>query len=359
MRLIYGFSRVVVVLGFLFASAPLIAMGPAPKSESEIFVHPYTVPTGKIPLFYRPEYNISLFGIEKFHPFDSKKFGRIYNNLVTDRVVSPHEVIAPPFVSDEVLRIVHPQRYLDSLRSARILKDILEISILSLIPAGLTAKQVLTPMRYATGGTLLAAQAALERGWAINLGGGYHHASSESGGGFCVFADITLAIRNLRENLRRPIRAMIVDFDAHQGNGHETDFLHDEKTFIVDAYNAEIYPEDENAKAGIDLAVELKSGIGDKEYLHKISLALKTATEQFEPEIVIYNAGTDIMMGDKLGKMAITPEGIIARDEAVFRWAKKNQYPIVMLLSGGYQKANAAVISRSIDRLFKTGLIRR
>ncbi len=348
-------GKTLLVLPLLFGipNSPLFAFGAAPSPETQVFSQPYQIPANKLPIFYRPEYNISLFGIEKFHPFDSKKFGRIFKELIMLGTLHSDEVVAPPFPSEELLLKVHSRAYLDSLKVPSVLRDILEISILSLLPASVTERQVLHPMRYATGGTVLAAQAAMERGWAINLGGGFHHASADAGGGFCAYADIALAIRNLRQVLGRPARAMIVDLDAHQGNGHETDFLADKQTFIVDAYNADIYPEDEDAKKAIDLAVELKSGTSDVEYLEKISAALELASKRFSPEIVIYNAGTDIMAGDELGKLNISAQGIIQRDEIVFRWAKSYGYPIVMLLSGGYQKANAPVIAQSIDRLLR------
>ena len=57
----------------------------------------------------------------------------------------------------------------------------------------------------------------MERGWAINIGGGFHHCSAERGGGFCAYADITLCIKYLFERLQDQCKkAMIVDLDAHQ-----------------------------------------------------------------------------------------------------------------------------------------------
>lgn len=65
---------------------------------------------------------------------------------------------------------------------------------------------------------------ALSNKWAINLSGGYHHASCNSGGGFCIYPDISLAVHYLqtRYNIGK---VMIIDLDAHQGNGHEKDFI--------------------------------------------------------------------------------------------------------------------------------------
>jgi len=57
---------------------------------------------------------------------------------------------------------------------------------------------------------------ALERGWSVNLGGGFHHCSSSRGGGFCAYADVTLAIRLVRQHDREVNRVMIVDLDASQ-----------------------------------------------------------------------------------------------------------------------------------------------
>lgn len=217
-------------------------------------------------------------------------------------------------------------------------------------PSRLSRQIVLLPMLYQTGGSLLAARAALVHGWAINLGGGFHHGSFADGQGFCPLADISLIVKNLRL-AKKAEKFMIIDLDAHQGNGHGRDFIGDDDTYILDVYNAEIYPQDIVAKAGIDLAVELSSFTGDTEYLAAVGRALQQAFETFTPDMVIYVAGTDILSGDPLGGMDISPQGVIRRDEMVFAQALQRKIPIVMLLSGGYQKSNADVIARSIRNL--------
>lgn len=63
---------------------------------------------------------------------------------------------------------------------------------------------------------LQAGKLAVERGWALNLGGGFHHCSADKGGGFCAYADITLCIKFIFENYRHIQKVMIVDLDAHQ-----------------------------------------------------------------------------------------------------------------------------------------------
>lgn len=95
----------------------------------------------------------------------------------------------------------------------------------------------------------MAARVAMERGCAINLGGGFHHCSSDRGMGFCAFADISLAIVSLLDS--GLTRAMIIDLDAHQGNGHERDFLADDRVYILDVYNRDIFPGDSYAKSDV------------------------------------------------------------------------------------------------------------
>jgi histone deacetylase 11 len=67
---------------------------------------------------------------------------------------------------------------------------------------------------------------------------------------------------------------------------------------------------------------------------------------------VIYNAGTDILAGDPLGNLNISAKGVIARDETIFRLCLSRNIPLIMVLSGGYQKVNAEVISLSIQNIY-------
>lgn len=161
-------------------------------------------------------------------------------------------------------------------------------------------------MRYQTGGSILASKLALQNGWSINLGGGFHHCSSSNGGGFCAYADISLIIHKLVVEERQLDKVMIVDLDAHQGNGHARDFLNNKNVFIFDMYNAFIYPRDHAAKNGIDMAVELKPHTNDETYLAKLRKFLDLSLTKFQPEMIVYNAGTDILLGDPLGMLDIT-----------------------------------------------------
>jgi histone deacetylase 11 len=153
----------------------------------------------KLPLIYDSGYNISFFGVEKLHPFDSQKYGRIFELLKKRLNLTSNCYYMPGIVSDEQLLKVHFADYLASLRSSAVVARIAEIPLLSFVPNFLLQRNLLTPMKRATAGRLLGARLALKHGWAINLSGGYHHAKKDSGSGFCFYADIPLAIHTLWE----------------------------------------------------------------------------------------------------------------------------------------------------------------
>ena len=136
-------------------------------------------------------------------------------------------------------------------------------------------------MLHGTEGTILATIAATKLKWAVNIGGGYHHAHCQTGGGFCIYPDITLAIHYARTRLNIS-RAMIVDLDAHQGNGHERDHLDDPDVFIVDMYNHRIYPGDAEAKEAIGLDLSVRYDTSDDEYIRTIN-KIGTEMDTFKP----------------------------------------------------------------------------
>lgn len=316
----------------------------------------FEVSPSKVPVIYSSSYDIAFFGIEKLHPFDSQKWGRICRFLIKDGVLERNRIIEPLEASEDDLLVVHSESYLRSLKSSLTVSIIMEVPPVALLPNFVVQQRALHPFRKQVGGTILAAKVAKERGWAINVGGGFHHCSAEKGGGFCAYADITLCIHFAFIQLNVS-RVMIIDLDAHQGNGHEMDFSNDRRVFILDMYNPEIYPRDYNARKYIDHKVEVLTGTTTDVYLERLDKALEVAGNMFDPELVVYNAGTDVLDGDPLGGLKISPEGVISRDEKVFRFAKDKKTPLVMLTSGGYMKSSARVIADSVVNLRKKHLI--
>lgn len=336
-----------------------------------------TVPDAqKLPLVFHPNYDISFFGIEKVHPFDSKKYGKIAEYLKKNLALTSEHFHHPQHeVSEKDLLIIHSQKYLDSLKNSFTIEKITELPLLRFLPNFMLQRKLLSPMLAATQGTIDAAFLAQKNGVGINLSGGYHHAKPDSGGGFCVYADIPLAIQKLRE--KNPnLKVLYVDLDAHQGDGVEKCLLTDKNSYILDCFNEKNYPQD-SANVAHRINKKLNSHDiycdkhqdkgGDrpgykcqecsKTYLHAVTGALSQSLAEFKPDIIFYNAGTDCFEKDQIGTMALDKESIITRDQIVFEQAKKQNIPLCMTLSGGYSAESFKIIGASIVNLHNLGLL--
>lgn len=94
---------------------------------------------------------------------------------------------------------------------------------------------------------------------------------------------------------------MIIDLDAHQGNGHERDFMQDPNVLIIDAYNPNIYPYDFPARKAITVDIPVYPSDTDDDYLTKLETQIPPIVDSFQPDFILYNAGTDCLDGDPLG----------------------------------------------------------
>lgn len=314
----------------------------------------------QLPVLYSEDYNISFWGLERLHPFDSKKFRGVLNLLEASSTLRAGQLVQAQEAAHGVLREVHTERYLRKLNSSSFtVAQVTELVPLVFLPPFLLRRKVLRPMAAMAGGTMLAAALAIERGWALNIGGGMHHAMPDSGGGWCVYADVHLAIRRLRTASGGALkRFMIIDLDVHQGNGVERcQQLGEEAAedvFILDIYNGSAYPWDTQAKKAINVKRELRPGTSDAEYLEVVSGALQEAFTAFpHPDLVLFLAGTDILAGDPLGRLSVSAEGVLRRDEMVWQAALDHGAPIVQVLAGGYTRESTPCIAASIENLFQ------
>ena len=310
-------------------------------------------------LVYSPGYDIRFLGFEKLHPFDSCKYSRTWKSLLAtfgEHLKSIH--IQPELaITVEKLRAVHTDAYLQKLKQARYVAKVLALPELGFLPQCVLEKHVLKAMKLATTGTVLAAYAAFAHGSAINLSGGYHHASRDRGEGFCVYSDIAIAIAMLRQTgtLQPEDNVLIVDLDAHQGNGLERIFFQDQYVHIFDMYNEEIYPQDWWAKEWIDYKLPLKNGTRDRAYLDQLKEYLPLFLKGInQPKIAFYNAGTDIFEGDPLGGMNVSEQGVLERDRYVFHTFTAAAIPWVMVLSGGYTRQSYQLVANAVTDVLQT-----
>jgi acetoin utilization deacetylase AcuC-like enzyme len=205
------------------------------------------------------------------------------------------------------------------------------------VTPNVSRRAVLSP-----GGTWLAAKLAIEHGYAANAAGGSHHALPDTGAGFCVFND--LAIAALRLVGEGDVgRILIVDCDVHQGDGTAkilegqidiaTFSIHAEKNFPV-------------RKTHSTLDVALPDGTGDEAYLVALAPALDDMIDRTRPELILFQAGVDIHVDDKLGRLSLTDAGIAARDALVAGRARSLGIPLASAMGGGYGNDVHAVAAR-------------
>ncbi len=311
---------------------------------------------GNIRIVYSPDYDIRFAGMEKFHPFDSGKYSRAWEVLRKKfgSTLENNRINPEISVSDESLLRVHSEAYLKSVNQSKTIARALELPILRFIPAKLLSRWVLNPMRLAVAGTIIAARKALQNGVAVNLAGGYHHASADRGEGFCLFADVGVAVAELRANseLQQDDQLMIIDLDAHQGNGNEHVFRQDPNMHILDMYNKDVYPNDVLARKRIDMDIPVVSGINEDIYLSILRDKLpRFLASVKDPALVFYIAGTDILAKDPLGSMNVSAKGVLERDMTVFNALVDAAIPFVMVTSGGYTSASYRLIADSVSYL--------
>lgn len=367
----------------------------------------------KYPIVYSENYNLGISPfvddmLQKIHPFDIKKYAKIQGHLKKVFELSDEQFYQADEVGYYDLLDVHTPEYLDSLTKASVISKGMDVGhALTILPASLLDSAILKPLRYATGGTIKAVELALDEGWAINLGGGYHHAKPNGGEGGCFYADAPLAILRARQD-RPDLKVLIIDLDAHQGNGNAAFAATDDNLYIFDMYNKNEYPvydqrpenplyDGKRALAHVDFPLPLDGGylgttgfseicdlsipwlsvfgytenptprrVDDNEYLsvlkEKLERSLASLKKRGEtPDLIIYNAGSDVFLEDDLGMLNVSREGMIARDSYVWGLARDNKIPIVLILSGGYGPNNAMLVAESLEAILRRemGLLER
>jgi acetoin utilization deacetylase AcuC-like enzyme len=285
------------------------------------------------PLVYHPDYVTSL---PTGHRFPMAKFGMLHDLLLADGVVIPEHVYRPTVPPPAWIELVHTSEYVRSYQDG-------SIDPKAMRRIGLPwSKELVHRTEIALGGTILAARLALEYGLAGNSAGGTHHAFPGYGSGFCIFNDLATATQVLlAEGLVR--RVLIVDLDVHQGDGTAVIFQQEPNVFTFSMHCGVNFP---GTKQQSDLDVPLAAGMEDGEYLQTLDRYLPDLLHDFQPDLVVYDAGVDPHNGDLLGKLALTDRGLFCRDMQVLSTCAKGGYPVVYTIGGGY----AADLRSLVDR---------
>jgi acetoin utilization deacetylase AcuC-like enzyme len=181
----------------------------------------------------------------------------------------------------------------------------------------------------------MASDAALVGGIGMHVGGGFHHAFPDHGEGFCVFNDVAIAARKLK-NEGRIERALIIDCDLHQGNGTAYIFSEESDIFTFSIHQENNYP---FYKPKSDLDIGLRNMVRDQEYIGQLRQHIPRIVSDHKPDIIYYIAGADPYKGDMIGNLSLSMDGLKRRDSFVFNTARHFDVPIVSVLAGGYAKS--------------------
>lgn len=272
--------------------------------------------------------------------FRTEKFGEAARGLIaaTGEAV---EFVTPPMPSREALGRVHDPEYVERVLACRELPGEFEALGLRL------TKPLVGAHRMHCGGTLAACRLALEDGVGLHAGGGAHHAHRARGGGFCLFNDIAFAALELQREATVE-RVLVVDLDAHQGDGTATLLAAAPGAFTFSIHQEDIYPEE---KAAGDLDVALPAKAGAARYFEALSTHLPRATATADPELAIYVAGADPYEKDLKADLGLSREDLRRRDAEVLTFLRGKGVPTAVVLGGGYAADPADTVAIHVATL--------
>jgi acetoin utilization deacetylase AcuC-like enzyme len=286
-----------------------------------------------LPIVYHPDYVAPL---PPEHRFPMAKFRCLYERLITDGVAIANQFHHPELPPLNWIEQVHQTDYVQAYCGGTLAPKALR-------RIGLPWSQALANRTcIAVGGTVLTARLALQTGLACNTAGGTHHAFPSYGSGFCIFNDLAIAARTL-QSLGVANKILIVDLDVHQGDGTAVIFAHDASVFTFSMHCEVNFP---GTKQESDLDVPLPMGMEDEAYLQTLASFLPDLLTQVRPDLVLYDAGVDPHLGDRLGKLSLTDTGLYRREMQVLSTCVGAGFPVACVIGGGYADDLEALVYR-------------
>jgi len=286
-----------------------------------------------IPIVYHPHYIAPL---PQGHRFPMVKFQKLYELLRQDGILTPENLYQPEIPDQSLLELVHTPDYIENYCQGTLDTKAQRRIGLPWSP------ELVRRTCIAVGGTILTTKLALEYGIACNTAGGTHHAFPDFGSGFCIFNDLAIAARVLQKwGLVKQV--LIVDLDVHQGDGTAFIFQHDPKVFTFSMHCEINFP---SRKQTSDLDVPLPEGLDNDGYLQILANYLPDLLSQVKPDLVLYDAGVDTHVSDRLGKLALTDEGLYRRERQVLSTCRAGGYPVACVIGGGYAEDMEGLVYR-------------
>jgi acetoin utilization deacetylase AcuC-like enzyme len=262
--------------------------------------------------------------LPKDHSFPMAKYCKLRELVLAEGTIEPRDLLEPVAAGRGELALAHDPAYIDAVFEGTLPREHQRRIGFPWSP-GMVERS-----RRSVGGTIAAARTALTEGAAANLAGGTHHAFSDRGEGYCVFNDIAVAARVLQQD-GLVERIAVIDCDVHQGNGTAAIFRDDPSVFTFSIHAEKNFP---FRKEAGDLDVTLPDGMRDDDYLDVLEASLHTVLHRHHPDFIFYLAGADPYEGDRLGRLALTIEGLMRRDNLVLDLCAG--LPIALVMGGGY-----------------------
>ena len=276
------------------------------------------------------------------HPFRGDRFANVLRLFEDQGLLRLPNVIVltPEAISRESLLKVHDEKYVNLIFSLAEKSKPYDMET----PV---SPQILEAALLIIGGALEAGRAVYERrvGRAVALGCGYHHAGRNYGGGFCLFNDIAVLIEYLRETYRLK-RVLILDYDVHFGNGTSDIYYTDPGVLFISLHQdpRTIYPGTgfveqigKGEGEGYNVNLPLPPGTGDATYLYALKEIFIPLAEEFMPELIVANGGSDPHFADELGSLGLTVNGVFNLSRTIVGAAEKACNGRLVLMPGsGY-----------------------
>ena len=251
-------------------------------------------------------------------------------------------------ITDEQANLVHPASYLESLKaqSEGLGGD-----------AGMVAPFGHKGYEYACVSAGLVAEAlqlALREkshAYALSRPPG-HHCLAEAGMGFCLLANIPIAIAIAKQEAP-DLRVAVIDWDVHHGNGTQSIFYERDDVFTISLHQEDCFPRQsgfttdfgEDKGEGYNMNIPLPPGTGHGGYLYAMEQLVIPAVEHFNPDVIIVASGYDAGMTDPLSRMMLTSESFVTMTQMVKELSTAVDAPIVMAHEGGYCVAYTPILA--------------
>ncbi len=276
------------------------------------------------------------------HPFRGDRFLNVKKFFEEKGLPRPPDIffIEPKAATKENLLKVHTEEYVDLIFHLAHLGKLYD----SETPV---SQSILEALMLIIGGAIEAGTAIFEGrvNRAVALGCGFHHAGRDYGGGFCLFNDIAILTEHLRENYGLK-KILILDYDVHFGNGTNDIYYSDPSVLYISIHQdpRTIYPGrgfieeiGEGEGKGYKVNIPLPIRTGEQAYLYALKEIFPPLAEEFKPEIIIANGGSDAHFADHLGRLGLTVKGFFEISRTVGEVADKLCNGKVVLMPGsGY-----------------------